>query len=745
MKRFLLICAGLITAGFGLGVLEAAKWLRALSAPDTMWRNTFDTIQRMVWFPSLLLVTGLLLAGYVIAGVLSVRNRAGVFFKAVIAILLAVAAFWVAVRLSTVFYLAPFLYIPAFAAALALATSLVSYIFTPSWMRNYRFSAVRGLIAAAGWVIFILILRISLDRDGNLSFGGIRTFTTLAYPPELRSYPYLLSDLAGGLLCGLFIGAAMSWVLKTGQFMNGVIRGGASGVWVSGVLYAAHACIGTLIMQSAYSERTAVYSSMLLIPLAGIVTALGLVMILPGVLNIRCKVVAASLGLILLAGAAFYVSDSRNGANMYISAVKTHPIRTRTYIHFMSDGGWMRTFEPHNDPHKIMLCDRLLKKNPRSIYAAHALYLKAKCQFSSWQFEDAANSLEQLLRRYRDYHGSASVLLAYSYLAQGDYEKAVQCCKRADPVLMRWRSGEGGLILGHASEVLGNEQDALGQYTYYLVNLTGSKQGAWAANAVNYAEKRADKVRLPAIVEVPRATVSGRIISNDGPLPGIYLALVQPHIDASAPDNTTQFSSSHTVPLWFGAGATTDARGEFRIRNVPYGNYEVVVGFDTQGIPAGHVISNGIAPVHINRPDVSLPDVRFVPSIKLISPVDRISTGKRPVLRWSSYPGAAFYTVSLIACPFIHSPVASGALSPDSYQCWSHSRIRDTSVTVTPDGFIPNNKSLESRYRSLSPGSSYTWVVFAHTNNGDIISSSERYLPDREPVFSVQPDAKKGG
>ncbi|MEN6520301.1 MAG: hypothetical protein ABFD46_04010 [Armatimonadota bacterium] len=498
-------------------------------------------------------------------------------------------------------------------------------------------------------------------------------------------------------------------------------------------------------MQSAYSERTAVYASICLIPLSGIVTVFGLFVILPGISNIKYKITVVSLSALLLAGAAIYVSDSRNGANLYLSAVKSHPIRTRTYIHFMSDGGWRRTFEAYNDLHKIMLCDRLLKRYPRSIYAAHALYLKAKCQYSSWKFDYAMYTLERLYKRYPNYHGSASVLLALSYLAQENHEKAVQCSKGIDPVLTRWRSGEGGLILGHAYELLGNEQNALGQYTFYLVNLNGSKQGSWAARAVRYAEKRADRVRVPAISPSPRATVKGRIISNDKPLPGIYLALVQPHIDASSPDSTMQFNSAHTVPLWFGAGATTDSRGVFKIRNVPYGDYEVVIGFDTQGIPAGHVISNGVPPVHIDKQAITLSDVRFVPIVKLISPLDRVYTGKRPVLRWEPYPGAAFFTVSLLICPFFRPAVSRFSSLPDGYQCWTRSRIRATSVEVSPDGFVSNTKSVESRRRCLSPGGYYTWVVFAHAKNGDIISSSERYLPDREPVFSVQSDVKKGG
>lgn len=300
-------------------------------------------------------------------------------------------------------------------------------------------------------------------------------------------------------------------------------------------------------------------------------------------------------------------------------------------------------------------------------------------------------------------------------------------------------------MLGHAYEVMGREQDALGQYTYYLVKLTGSKQSSWASHAVQYAESRADKVRAPSIITVPRAVVKGRIISSDGPLSGIHLALVHPHIDASSPDNTMQFSSALTVPLWFGLGATTDSQGVFEIRNVPYGDYEVVVGFDTQNIPAEHVISKAIAPVRVDRPNVSMPSVTFVSSIALISPVDGVYTSRRPVLKWSTYPGAAFYTLSLISRPVYNARVTLGVSMTDGYQCWTRSRISATSVEVSLDGFNTDIESEESGRRSLLPGGCYTWVVFAHDKNGCIISSSERYSPDRESIFFVKPDGKKGG
>jgi hypothetical protein len=327
----------------------------------------------------------------------------------------------------------------------------------------------------------------------------------------------------------------------------------------------------------------------------------------------------------------------------------------------------------------------------------------------------------------------------------GDYDRVIQHPGWNDPVFTRWMSGDGGLVLGHAYEVLGNEQFALGQYTYYLVDLADSKQGSWATSALRYAESRSDKVRTPSIKRMHRATIRGRIISDKGPLADIHLALVQPHIDASSPDNTMQFTGALTVPLWFGLCGTTDSQGFFEIRNVPYGDYEAVVGFDTQRIPADHVISKSISPLHVDRQCISMPVIRFVPNITLVNPFDKASTDRHPILKWHAYPGAVSYSVSLISLPVRRSSVTGFSRFSDNYQCWEASGISSTSIEVTSSGFSSGAQSDESIRRSLTPGGRYNWIVFAYDRLGNIISTSERYLPDRQPIFFVQPDSKKGG
>lgn len=744
MKRVLPICIGALLAGLGFGVIEAAKWLHALSAPSTIWSGAFEYIRRLIWLPAAMIALGIFIAGYSIACSLAPHDKVRAAIKVVIAAALGLVLFGIVVELSAVFYSAPVLYIPVFACALAFCVALVSYIFTPSWMRNLRLSVVWGVAAAAGWSILILILRISIDQDGHLSFGGLRTFAALSYPPELRAYPGLVSDLAGGALCGLFIGIAVAKAFGK-RLLGGALRGALGGGWVSVALYAAHSMVGTLIMQSAYSERIAFYSSLTLIPPAAVVAAIGIAVMLPGIASAGQKAAAASFGFILLVAASMYIADSRVGAEHYLAAINTHPIKTRAYIHFLNDGGWQRTFEPHDDSHKIELCNRLLDRYPRSIYTAHALYLKARCQFASWKFQEAAEALELLRRRYSDFRGSASVLLAHSYLAQGHYEKVVQRLGWNDPVFARWGSGEGGLVLGYASEVIGSEQDALGQYTYYVVNLTNTKKSSWASDALRYAESRVDRVRRPPVEPMPRAAVKGRIVSQGTPLSGIHLALVHPHIDASSPDNTRQFTGALTVPLWFGVGATTDENGEFEVKNIPFGDYDVVVGFDIQQIPADNVISKAVSGVHVDSPFVEMPDIIFVPSITLVTPVDGVTAEIHPKLSWNAHPGAAYYTVSLISRPGYNPDPLSGRVSAEGYQCWMRSNIIGTSVRVTQSGFASDPTFDESRNRSLVPGRCYSWVVFACDSKGNIISSSERYRTDREPVFSVKPDDMKGG
>jgi hypothetical protein len=591
------VYVGLTLSGFGLGVIEAGKWLHALSVPRSELSNIGALIRTAVWIPAAMLVLGVLLAGYATARFSDPKRSSLLILKVSIAIITALASCWIILKLSRVFYLAPAAYIPVFASALVAAVGLLSYLSTPLSYRSLRESALRGLVAGALWTSLILLLRAASDGSARYTVGGFGTFAALFDPPQLREYHLFIRDLAGGALFGSVAGTIAGMLLPRYRAVTGMAWGMLLGVWISGVLFAAHSLTGVLIMQTAYNARVACYSSIVLVACAGVLIAMSIVMIVPGLVGRAHKATAIAIIVPILVATAWYVNNSRRGSELYLAALKIRADKSREYIHYKHDGSWTRTFEPHSDSAKIFLCDRLLRDYPNCIYTAQAMYLKAKCQYATWQYDEAAQTLELLCKRYRDFRGSSSLLLAHAYLSTGRFEKVVRTQDWSDPIFTQWRLGDGRLLLGHAYEVTGNNLAARSRYSDYINALSSTPVGRrsiWTAPAIQYAESRFDKVLSPSTVKTSRGNVRGRVLCDDKPLAGVYVALVQPHIDGSSPEDTTQFTGALTVPLWFGIGATTDGDGCFSMQDVPYGRYEAVIGFETRCIPSNRVISSSV-------------------------------------------------------------------------------------------------------------------------------------------------------
>lgn len=746
MNRWaVLLVGGCVLAGFGVGAVEAGKWLRILSAPGSPWIPAADMVRHAVWPAALAVVMGITAACYALLSRKSEPGRSGVTLA--VAILSAgagILACRTAIAVSGPFSFAPTSYLLVFAGALGLSVGLLDLVFTPLGLRDARSSARRGIVAALGWVILITFLRLFSAGLDAPSFAGFGIFASLAAPVEARVFPSLAADLAAGAVYGAFVGVAVAWSLRRGSRLSAAAWGAAAGAWISTVLYAAHLVTGTLIMQSAYSERVAWASSLLALPIAGGVVALGIISLTGGARRTYQRIAAGFIAGVLLVSAAALVVDSRGGSDLYLAALRARPYRTRVFIHFHGDGGWTRTLQPHADDVKIALCDRLLSNHARSIYAAEAAYLKAESRFDSWRFAECTDTLQCLKSRHPDSRGVDTLLLAQSYLVQGKFEALTSGFGRDDRVFANWRGRDGAQAVGRAYEITGRLGAARGLYTYYVSSLAGSRRGSWTPSAIAYAETRIDN--LAAIEDRPakRATVRGTVLLDGKPVQGVHIALVQPHLDAASPEDSRQFAGAKTIPLWFGIGVTTDEDGNFVMNRVPYDDYEVVIGFDAALIPADHVVSRTVGPVRVDSRSARIPDIRFIPGVRPIGPLGGVVTSLRPTLEWQPLPGAAYYSVSVVSKPNLgRAPMTAGP-SQEGYTCWTASGIRGTSVRASPDGFTGEG-STEARTGSLVPGRAYTWMVFAYNEGNELISSSEHYRLGGEPVFVAQTDGSRGG
>jgi len=744
-RQFLLLFIGAGLIGLGLGAIEAAIWLRTLAATGTDWAEAFKWVNIGIWIPAALITLGLIAACYSVASIYTRTHRTSFILRAVFGVLTGVAACWLIIELvGSLRFVTP-IYTLKLAVVFSICLSILAYITIPRNTRSIRTSVLFGVAVAAVWTGLVTILRLVLDSSGELSLGGFGIFSSLVQTPETRVYPSLVKDTTTGLLLGGFAGTAAYRLINREWAFTGTLWGAFLGAWISGLLYAAHIFVGTLIMQSAYSNDTAITSSLIVFPFTAVVLIGGIITFLPYTGSRRYKFIQVAAITVVLTAVACYIYDAWRGSEYYLAAVRIPNNKTRAYIHFHKDGGWTRTLEGHNDNLKIEMCDRLLSQYPRNIYAAQALYLKARCQFASWQFDKAADTLSLLRKRYPGDHSIAALLQVHAYLAQGQYKQALTIVDQASPELSHCFADNGRMVIAHAYEVMGNNDYALGQYVYYINDIQyANRSAAWSPVSIRYAEQKAAAVMKKSAGSTFRGVVSGRFLTNDGPLAGVHVALVQPHIDALSPDDTRQFTSALTVPLWFGLGATSGADGRFTIENVPYGDYEVVIGFDIR-TPGSHVLSSAIPPVCVDRSSVRLCDIQLTQSIHQIKPINNQDVGTLPELVWDAYPDAAYYSVSVIAQPY-SSQGPIGDVTLEGYTCWARTKINGTSVKVTPEWFIQRDEiTEEARLRHLVPKRTYMWIVVAYDQDGRIISSSEQYRFNQDSTFKVKSDALKGG
>lgn len=737
MKRWVLpVLSGAAAAGLGIAIVEMGRCLHMLAVPGSTAASTVSAIQAHIALPSILIIGGLIAAGYGLAVGMSSGRPLSYLLSCSVSVALGVAVSHSVLAIARPFLMAPMPYLPAFTLSAVTFAGLYLYLTTATPLRSWRNLVLQSCAFGAITSVAAIIAQTAAGECGTLTFGGFGIFRTLSQPAELREFPSLLQDTTSALLCGGIAGFLVARIRRMERRSLAAAGSALAFGWLSVCLYAAHQVLATVILRSGFSEAAASRTALLVHPTGAVAAALGVAIVVGAFPSRRVAAMLTCALLFSLGASAWYVAGSRAGGDLYRAAVSVDPYRTRVYVHFRTDGSWTRSLERNGDDIVTSYCGSLVTDYPRSIYVPDALYLKARAQFTSWRFDDASQTLRTLRNWFPDANGAATQLLVYSYLAGGRYADVATDLGRDEHSYALWRGTVGAQVVGRAYELIGRPNSARGLYAYYLQSLDGNAGVAWLQPAVRYAESRYDRVSEPP---VHFGVVRGRIVGPEGPLCNIHVALVQPHIDAASPDDSQQFNSAFTVPVWFGRTATTGRDGCFSIPRVGYGHYEVVIGFDATAIPSGTVVSGAVPAIEVDRPEVRMGNVRLVRAVRQVSPVGGDRVGGRPTLCWEALPEAAYYSVSIVAA----SETSSGserATGPST--CWTRSHIVGGFTSIQRHYFVSSTE--ECRAGALLPGKDYMWIVFAYDRAGRMISSSEHYRLDQEPEFRSESDQSKG-
>ena len=433
--------------------------------------------------------------------------------------------------------------------------------------------------------------------------------------------------------------------------------------------------------------------------------------------------------LVVLAAVGAHSAVSGYGASAYSALKSFHGDASFVYVQFSAGGTWRRTFDEDGSAAKVRRCQWFLETHPRSAYRPAALLLLAESQFELWDFQSADRTLRGLARDYPHLRGYPDVLGSVSHYAADKPQELLRGLPDGD-FLARWRGTQGALLAGTAAERLGRARGALGFYNSYIEFLHTQPGSSWSPGSIRYAGGKADYL-LGRLGEadgiVPRATVVLRLLAGSRPLPGVRVALVQPHRDAAFPTDSKQFTGAWSIPAWSGLCGLSDRRGVVVLTSVPYGSYDVVLGLSLKVARRGYVISPAVPPIAVQR-DLTRPaPIRLVPAIKQRFPEPGARIPGNARLVWESYPGAAHYAVSIVV---LDEPAVDRTRRVGQ-TCWTRSRIPVPSAAVDAQHFVNGHSSLRK-------GGSYMWIVYAYSSDGGLLSSSEHYNQLHEPTFTIR-------
>jgi hypothetical protein len=129
-------------------------------------------------------------------------------------------------------------------------------------------------------------------------------------------------------------------------------------------------------------------------------------------------------------------------------------------------------------------------------------------------------------------------------------------------------------------------------------------------------------------------------------------------------------------------------------------------------------------------------DIHFAPRIEIIRPKRGLIVDERPLLKWSKYPGAVSYSVSIL-----RSPTYSDA-PRTAETCWVKTGISDAYVIVTADGFgNADVSSVEAAHKRLLPGRRYLCWIYAYDAVGRLLATSEEYYGTGSDSLETAPSA----
>lgn len=244
-------------------------------------------------------------------------------------------------------------------------------------------------------------------------------------------------------------------------------------------------------------------------------------------------------------------------------------------------------------------------------------------------------------------------------------------------------------------------------------------------------------------------SLEGQIVIGERPAAGAFVVL-----------HRTDDYGWHSPPLLHERVAIADEQGNYRFYDTEPGEYEVGAGLRPEEIDGYYLTQNDSPTVKLTEDGTSRYDIRFVPQVTVISPVNAETVeGDELRFQWEPYEGADYYQISVTSRYIGRDGKATGSsvtmhLTDDKYHgteaAFSVRELRKlhrgAGKSVDRDGNVLIVPS--SLLGAVYPGGEFIWSVEAYSEDGRKLSSSAGYFMDDKraaPWFRTAEDGMQEG
>ena len=576
-----------------------------------------------------------------------------------------------------------------------------------------------GLIVAASFV--------SHAHSAAALSGDQLVIASLRCGPPLSPDHYLALAASVGLL-GSLVGWSAALITRTDE-LRAAALGCAAGIGVAAFTAAAQT-VTYLVAMGSGQDPVSILSATVIVwtVLGASVGAAGQAYFSPGP-----KRLVRLAPLLVLFSVAEYAFIAGYGYCDYKALERLNPDTVYTYVHFSDQGTWRRTVDHSANAPRALRAQQFLAAYPYSAYRPAAMLAAAECEFGLWHFDDASRILTRLKAECPVLDGYGGILRALADLAAGTPTTILRT-DRESGYFARWQRTQGAQLAAYAAERLGQPVRARGLHSAYIDYLLSRHGASWTSEAVEWNKSRMETIgrALAQSADFRRTgTVQCEVTAGTQPVAGARVVLVQPHHDAALPSDSRQFTGAWSIPAWNGVWGVSDREGLVTIRDVPYGEYEVVLGLDFRTCPRNYVVSSSVPVVKVNGERVRPAPIRLVPAISLVFPASGGRVTAAVHLEWEGYPGADRYSVSIMSLGDGRVIRKSARSGQKGSTCWARSGIRPNRTRIDSEHFVNGHCRLQK-------GGTYMWVVYAYDGDGKLLSSSEHYFDVRERTFVVK-------